>query len=161
MNKGIHLTSGRWLCFLGSDDTLCNSLEVIASYLIDERTIYYGNVLMTGSQKLYDGMFGEWKLSRRNICQQAIFYPRPLVESRLFDLRYRLRADWKFNLRSYSDSRFGFQFTPVTVANYNDFSGRRSVGIDPQFRMDHVAFYASACPRLATSGIDLGRLFVR
>lgn len=137
MNKGIRLARGRWLCFLGSDDTLCDSLRAVAPYLQDERTVYYGNVFMTRSKRAYDGAFGAWKLSRRNICQQAIFYPRALFELRQFDTRYRLLADWEFNIRAYSDPRFKFQFIPVMIANYNDVSGKSSVGVDPQFRMDH------------------------
>jgi glycosyltransferase involved in cell wall biosynthesis len=137
MNKGVQLARGRWVCFLGSDDTLCDSLRAVAPLLCDDQTLYYGNVFMTGSKRLYDGAFGPWKLSRRNICQQAIFYPRSLFEVHQFDLRYRLFADWEFNMRAYSDSRFKFRFIPVTITNYNDVSGKSSVGTDRQFWMDY------------------------
>jgi hypothetical protein len=146
MNKGVQLASGRWLCFLGSDDTLCNSLETVAALLSDEWTVYYGNVFMTGTKRVYDGAFGPWKLSRRNICQQAIFYPRAVFETRQFDLRYRLLADWEFNIRSYSDARFKFQFIPVMIAHYNDLSGKSSVGVDPQFRKDHARILRECFP---------------
>ena len=146
MNKGVHLATGRWLCFLGSDDTLCDSLETVVQFLENDRTVYYGNVFMTGLQRVYDGAFGAWKLSRRNICQQAIFYPRSLFDSYLFDLRYRLLADWELNLRSYSDPRFRFEFIPVTVANYNDVSGKSSVGVDAQFRIDHGSILRECLP---------------
>ena len=146
MNKGVRLARGRWLCFLGSDDTLCDSLHTVIPFLRDEQTIYYGNVFMTGAKKLYDGAFGAWKLSRRNICQQSIFYPRTVFEVRQFDLRYRLLADWDFNIRTYADPRFKFQFIPVTVANYNDVSGKSSVGIDPQFRKDHGRLLRECLP---------------
>jgi glycosyltransferase involved in cell wall biosynthesis len=146
MNKGVRLASGQWLCFLGSDDTLCESLEKVARYLYNERTIYYGDVYMTGSERIYDGAFGAWKLSRRNICKQAIFYPRSLFESHLFDLRYPLLADWEFNLRSYSDTHFRFQHIPVMVANYNDVNGKSSVGVDEQFRMDQGRIIRECLP---------------
>jgi glycosyltransferase involved in cell wall biosynthesis len=146
MNKGVRLARGQWLCFLGSDDTLCESSEKIARYLDDERTIYYGDVYMTGSKRIYDGAFGAWKLSRRNICQQAILYPHSLFESRMFDLRYPLLADWEFNLRSYSDSRFRFQHIPVIVANYNDVNGKSSVGVDEQFKLDQDRIIRECLP---------------
>ncbi|MGA7315641.1 MAG: glycosyltransferase family 2 protein [Silvibacterium sp.] len=146
MNKGVQLAKGRWLCFLGSDDTLCDSLQAVAQFLCDEQTVYYGNVFMTGSKRVYDGAFGPWKLSRRNICQQAIFYPRSLFEVRQFDLRYKLFADWEFNMRMYSDSRFRFQFIPVTIANYNDVSGKSSVGFDAQFWMDYGRILRECMP---------------
>jgi len=147
MNKGVQLATGRWLCFLGSDDTLCDTLATAANYLHDDRTIYYGNVFKTGKQQIYDGAFGAWKLSRRNICQQAIFYPRSLFEFHEFDLHYQLLADWELNLRCYSDPRFKFQFIPLTIANYNDTTGKSSVAcIDPQFRRDHGRILRECLP---------------
>lgn len=128
MNKAVDLARGQWVYFIGSDDTLRDSLKTVAQYLVDERTIYYGNVFNTGSQTVYDGPFGPWKLSRCNICQQAIFYPRPLFESQRFSLQYPVAADWEFNLRSYSNPHFRFQYLPVLVANYNDLGGVSAVG---------------------------------
>jgi glycosyltransferase involved in cell wall biosynthesis len=137
MNKAVRLAHGRWVCILGADDTLCSNLATVASYLKDERTIYYGDVFMTGSQRRYDGPFGAWKLSRHNICQQAIFYPRAAFESQQFDLKYRLLADWEFNMRCFANPSLKFQHIPVLVANYNDTTGTSSVGSDRQFQLDH------------------------
>jgi glycosyltransferase involved in cell wall biosynthesis len=137
MNKAVDLARGQWLYFIGSDDTLRDSLKGIAQYLVDERTIYYGNVFYTGSRTLYDGPFGPRKLSRCNICQQAIFYPRRLFESQRFKLQYPVAADWEFNLRSYSNPHFRFQYIPVLVANYNDLGGVSAVGpTDERFEHD-------------------------
>jgi glycosyltransferase involved in cell wall biosynthesis len=137
LNKAVRLARGRWVCILGSDDTLCSDVKMVADYLIDERTIYYGDVFMTGSKKRYDGRFGAWKLSRRNICQQAIFYPRSVFKSQQFNLKYRLLADWEFNLRCYCNPQFRFKYIPVLVANYNDVTGKSSAGSDMQFLIDH------------------------
>jgi glycosyltransferase involved in cell wall biosynthesis len=137
MNKAVGLARGQWLYFIGSDDTLCDSLDAVAQYLDDDRTVYYGNVFLTGSQKIYDGKFGPWKLSRRNICQQAIFYPCCLFESEQFSLRYPVAADWEFNMRIYSNHNFRFQHIPVLVANYDNFSGVSAVGpLDERFECD-------------------------
>jgi glycosyltransferase involved in cell wall biosynthesis len=118
MNKAVRLAHGRWVYFLGSDDTLRDNLASVADCLVDEQIIYYGNVFMTGSRKKYDGPFGAWKLSRQ------------------FSLRYPLLADWEFNLWCYSNPHFRFQYIPVTVANYNDIRGMSSVGVDGQFLID-------------------------
>jgi glycosyltransferase involved in cell wall biosynthesis len=146
INKGVRLARGRWLYILGSDDTLRDSLRAVAQFLCDEHTVYYGNVFRTRSKRLYEGAFGPWKLSRRNICQQAIFYPRSLFDERQFDLRYRLLADWEFNIRTYSDSRFQFQFIPVTIADYNDLTGVSSVATDVQFWMDYGRLLGECMP---------------
>lgn len=137
MNKAIHLARGQWIYILGSDDTLCCNLAMIANYLKDNQTIYYGDVFMTGSQKIYGGQFRAWELSRRNICQQAIFYPRAAFESQQFNLKYRLLADWEFNMRCFANPDLRFQYIPVLVANYNDSTGTSSVGCDKQFQLDH------------------------
>jgi glycosyltransferase involved in cell wall biosynthesis len=135
MNKAISLARGEWVYFIGSDDTLYDSLDAVAQYLDDRRTVYYGNVLLTGSQKIYDGAFGSWKLSRRNICQQAIFYPRGLFESERFSLLYPVLADWEFNLRIYSNHVFRFQHIPVLIAKYDNVSGVSALG-DNRFKGD-------------------------
>lgn len=159
MNKGVQLARGRWVCFLGSDDTLRDSLRAVEQFLCDDRTVYYGNVFKTGAERLYDGAFGPWKLSRRNICQQAIFYPRSLFEVRQFDLRYTLLADWEFNMRTYSDSRFRFQFIPVTIANYNDVSGKSSVGFDAQFWGDYGRILRECMPRVCYAWYQFKTVF--
>lgn len=146
MNKGIQLARGRWLLFLGADDTLCETFCEAPPLLRDEQTIYYGNVFMTGAKRLYDGPFGAWKLACRNICQQAIFYPRELFEVRQFNLRYRLLADWELNLRTYCDPQFNFHFIPVTITNYNDQSGRSSVETDGEFVRDHGRILRECLP---------------
>lgn len=136
MNKAARIARGRWIYFLGSDDTLCDSLEKVADCLKDEQTIYYGNAFMTGTQKIYDGAFGAWKLSHRNICHQAIFYPRSVLNLRQFNLRYTVLADWELNMRCYSNPRYRFQHIPLTIANYNNVSGNSSTLRDYQFEKD-------------------------
>jgi glycosyltransferase involved in cell wall biosynthesis len=136
MNKAVYLARGRWVYFLGCDDTLCDSLASVADCLKDEQTIYYGNAFMTGTQHVYDGEFGAWKLSRRNICHQAIFYPRSVLELWQFNLKYPVLADWELNIRCYSNPHYRFQHIPITVANYNNVSGNSSIRRDYQFEKD-------------------------
>ncbi len=137
LNKAIASARGRWVCILGSDDTVSSTFALAAEYLKDECTIYYGDVFMIGSKRRYDGPFSPWKLSRRNICQQAIFYPRSVFECYQFNLKYPILADWEFNLRCFHDAQYRFQYIPVVVANYNDITGRSSGTRDRQFLLDH------------------------
>jgi glycosyltransferase involved in cell wall biosynthesis len=146
MNKAIRLARGKWVYFLGSDDTLRNCLEIVAGHLKDERTIYFGTVHTSGIKPITQTPLLPWQLLRRNICQQAIFYPRALFEWRTFDLRYRILADWEFNMRCYSSPHFGFQYIPVVVANYNNLTGISSVSIDEQFRFDQADIIRECLP---------------
>jgi glycosyltransferase involved in cell wall biosynthesis len=138
MNKALRLARGKWVYFLGSDDTLRNSLEMVAEYLKDERIIYFGTVYAPGLKSITQNPLGPWQLLRRNICQQAIFYPRALFESHHFNLKYRILADWEFNMRCYSSLHFSFQYIPVVVANYNNATGISSVCTDEQFMLDQA-----------------------
>jgi glycosyltransferase involved in cell wall biosynthesis len=146
MNKAVNLARGRWVYFLGCDDTLCGSLASVAACLKDEQTIYYGNAFMTGTKQVYDGEFGAWKLSRRNICHQAIFYPRSLLESRQFNLSYSMLADWELNIRCYSNPKVRFQYIPITVANYNNITGNSSIRRDYQFEADRGTIIRECLP---------------
>lgn len=123
MNRGVGLATGDYLLFLGADDVLLVDLVEVARYLVDARTIYYGDAYWPARGRRYDGPFGASKLARRNICQQAIFYPRAVFERHSFDLRYRLQADWELNMRCFSDPAFRFEYVPVVVARYNDLDG--------------------------------------
>ncbi len=85
MNKGIEKAKGEWILFLGSDDKLYNDevLSDIAKVL--KRTnkgVVYGDAQIDGNvswakgDKIYGGKFSLYRLLRRNICHQAIFYKR-------------------------------------------------------------------------------------
>jgi len=146
MNKGVAAARGRWIYFLGADDTLCDCVETVAKHLADDRTIYYGDVYKTGSRTIYGGSFGPWRLLRKNICHQAIFYPRSVFNFHQFNLEYPLYADWELNLRCYADSRFRFQHVPITIANYNDASGASSVMVDAAFATDQGRIIRECLP---------------
>jgi glycosyltransferase involved in cell wall biosynthesis len=146
MNKAIRLARGKWVYFLGSDDTLRNCLEIVAEYLKDERIIYFGTVYAPGLKTITQTPVRPWQLLRRNICQQAIFYPRALFEWREFNTRYRILADWEFNMRCYSNPHFSFQYIPVVVANYNNLTGISSVCTDEQFMFDQADIIRECLP---------------
>lgn len=47
------------------------------------------------NQKInYDGPFSRYKLAIHNICHQAILYHRSVYDERLYDVDYRLFADY-------------------------------------------------------------------
>lgn len=146
MNKAVRAARGRWVYFLGSDDVLRDILPHASAYLKDPRSIYYGNVYRKGTKKIYDGKFGPWKLLRRNICQQAIFYPRSVFEHHQFSLQYHLLADWEFNLRCYADPRYSFSYIPLTVADYDDISGASSIVRDERFAEDQAKIIRDCLP---------------
>jgi len=146
MNKAVRVAKGRWVMFLGADDVLAADLREVAALLKDERTIYYGNVYMTRRQALYDGPFSAYKIMFKNICQQAIFYPRRVFENYSFDQRYKLWADHALNITLYGDKRFRFSYIDKKVCLYNDHTGASSHAEDAVFQTDRPALIKSRLP---------------
>lgn len=139
MNKGTRHATGERILFLGSDDILSADLRKIAPLLIHADTIYYGDAYWRGRQRLYDGPFSTAKLARKNICQQAIFYPCSVFAKYAFNLRYPFQADWELNIRCYSDPQFHFQYIPVQVSVYDDIQGSSSLKRDHTLEQDYIA----------------------
>jgi len=139
MNRAVRLARGDWLLFLGADDTLLAGFSAAAALCREPRTVYYGDVLLAGSARRYDGPFSAAKLARRNICHQAIFYPRAVFAQYQFDTRYRILADWALNMRCHHDARFRFQYVPEVIAEFNDRSGVSALQTDAEFQRDYLA----------------------
>lgn len=126
MNKAIKRAKGSWLYFLGSDDELFSKdslSEMLDAVYRKQAGVLYGNVLMVDMDSVnqdsfvYDGPFTLKKLLTKNICHQAIMYKRELVcEIGAFDLRYKIWADWDYNMRCWSRAKV--EYCEVTVAKF-------------------------------------------
>lgn len=109
INRAVAQSRGQWWIVLGGDDrlhapdTLQRASQALARTSAD---MVYGDVLMlaalgqVAAGARYTGALSLEQLLAQNICQQAIFYRRRLFdEIGGFDLRYKVWADWDFNLR--------------------------------------------------------------
>lgn len=125
MNKGVAKCKGDYLFFMGADDVLYNEnviQNLIVSGALANNEVVYGNVLIKGNndwasdKQIYDGKFDLNKLLQKNICQQAIFYPRRVFdEYGLFDLRFPVSSDWIFNLKIFAKERFCYVDQVIAV----------------------------------------------
>jgi glycosyltransferase involved in cell wall biosynthesis len=122
MNKGVSLAKGAYLYFLGADDTLYDDkvLEEIHSFIIENPCdIVYGNVLSEAFDDVYDGEFTVEKIINKNICHQAIFFRKSIFEKiGLYDLKYKVLADWNHNLKWFFKDGVHHRFVDVIIANY-------------------------------------------
>ncbi len=141
MNKGIEIATGRWLHFLGSDDSLLPGFSEMASKLKDEDTIYYGNTepFYHGDKKpgyeLLSGKFSKYRLAKYCVNHQAILYPAKVFQQYKYDLRYQVFADYALNIKLWGNKKFKKQFYPVSIARYN-MTGFSSTVVDEQFKKD-------------------------
>jgi glycosyltransferase involved in cell wall biosynthesis len=124
MNKGIDISVGEYLYFMGCDDRLAS--PDILNQVFNQRDnlrydFLYGNVVFTSNNSVYDGQFGKLKLISRNICHQAIFVRRELFQKLgKFDLRYKYLADWVFNMKCFNDSSIKKSHLKLLIALYNN-----------------------------------------
>jgi glycosyltransferase involved in cell wall biosynthesis len=131
MNKSIRYCKGKWVFFLGSDDRLMSGFSAMAAKLINESTIYYGDCVT--DLELYGGEFSRYRLAKRNICQQCVFYPIQIFNNYRFDTQYPVFADYLLNMQCWGDSRFRRKYLPYAIAYYN-LNGFSSFANDAKFR---------------------------
>jgi len=137
LNKGITLSRGEWLYFLGSDDAFIDPhlLEKVFSEKRDTKLLY-GDVLYGDTGALYGGTFTRLRLTKRNICQQGIFYHADLFQTLgPFDTKYPLLADWLFNMKVFSLKESRPEHVDIVVAEYS-LAGASSRTPDPVFARD-------------------------
>ena len=120
MNKGIDMTRGQWLYFLGSDDWISgdNVLQAVSDRLQDCKCdFFYGEVIMNGVK--YDGPFTLEKLLIKNISHQAIFHRKQIFQKiGKYNTRYKLHADWEFNIRYFLEFYEDVQYNDIVIANF-------------------------------------------
>jgi glycosyltransferase involved in cell wall biosynthesis len=128
INRGVESARGDWFLVLGSDDRIhcADTLGLVATHLAENvsTSIVYGDVRMMAANQCgvqpgerYAGPMSLSRLLVNNVCQQAVLYRRSLFDTLGgFDLRYRLYADWDFNLRA--AFRSPMQWIDVVIADY-------------------------------------------
>jgi len=138
MNKGIIRAKGDWLYFLGSDDYLVD--KTVLSKVFERNllgiSVLYGEVEAEHLGSLYRG---EWNWNNLCACRchQAIFYRREVFElCGLYNLKYKVCADYDLNLKWYFDSRICSKYIDVTIAHYSD-GGLSAVAPDDAFARDY------------------------
>lgn len=140
MNKALSRARGRYIYFLGAGDVLMPGVLATVARMIcadqshlspSQAALYYGDVFWPGVGR-YAGRFNIWRLTRNNICHQAIFYNRAIFE-RLgrFDPQYPICADWEMNLRCFGDVAIEKRYLDLVVATFE--GGGLSEGEDRRF----------------------------
>ncbi|WP_316735283.1 glycosyltransferase family 2 protein [Pedobacter aquatilis] len=133
MNKSVQFAKGRWILFLGADDTLLSGFSDMCLLLKDKNCIYYGDSKI--NQHVFGGEFNAYRLAKFNICHQSIFYPRTVFDRYHYNLKYKVRADHDLNIRCYADSNLRFQYYPMFISQFAD-GGFSSVFEDKAFFKD-------------------------
>jgi glycosyltransferase involved in cell wall biosynthesis len=142
MNKAVQKAKGEWFYFLGSDDYLLNKyvLSDVYSSIINEYgkcKVFYGNVISPAFGEKYDGEFDIDKILVKNICHQAIFYNKKVFERvGFYNLRYKILADYEFNLRCFFHRKLEFVYIDKMIA-YFSAGGLCNSNRDESFYLDY------------------------
>lgn len=135
MNKGIALSTGDWIYFLGCDDFLYPEFSDMCPRLKDPSTVYYGNVFHKG--KVLNGEFNSYMLAKYPILHQAVFYPRMAMERYKYNLKYKVAADHYITIQCWHDRDIKFQYEDLCVARYME-AGFSAVTRDEAFEKDRL-----------------------
>lgn len=122
MNKVCSLATGDWLIFLGCDDVLLGWLGNITEFMTDLDRVYYGDVIVRSSGKIYGGKFSKQRLAQMNFCHQAVFYPSTVYKKYFYSLDYKWYADYVYNLKLMGDE-VPFSYVGVVISIFNDKGG--------------------------------------
>lgn len=133
-NKGILISKGKYLLFLNAGDVLYND-DVIKNFLEGIRgdeDIVYGNIVIAESDGSlvpveYPDRIGYiYWYRRKYLCHQAVFFRKSLFEKKgLYDISYKLTADFDFLQRVWFDDRVIKKHIPLTIVCY-DLAGASS-----------------------------------
>lgn len=142
MNKGIKMAKGKWLYFMGSDDSFYSNdilQNVHASIECNkDLDVVYGNVFSERFNGVYNGIFYDEKLYYENICHQSIFFHNSVFRQvGNFNLNYKAHADWEHNMKWFLSSKIIKKYIDLIVANYSD-GGFSSQHGDSQFEKDKI-----------------------
>ncbi|MBA2620120.1 MAG: glycosyltransferase [Acidobacteria bacterium] len=142
-NKAIDLAGGEYLYFIGAGDCLRPKiLEQVKEFLPHHNpSLVYGYCYFV-RQEIYNGReFTAADFVRDNLCQQGIFYHRAVFDIiGKYDLRYKVFADWFFNLKCFIDDKINKQYIPLLIADYEEGGLSSNLKRDPVFLKEFPLF---------------------
>jgi glycosyltransferase involved in cell wall biosynthesis len=117
MNKGLEIAKGDWILFIGSDDCLYRK-DVLQRIFSHASTSKYELVLcniLWENQRIFRSRYNPLIKIKNTMHHQGVLYNRKLYDNISFDLRYKILADYDFNLKIYlaNPERSCFHFNDI------------------------------------------------
>src|SRR5690606_4496381 len=131
MNKGIKLSKGNWLFFLGSDDTIYSRFtfqKVFENKKVKNSHLVYGNIWLNRPQIPWGGKFNRYRFLFENLPHQGVFYNRYIFDKLgFYNPKYQILADKEFNIRIFADKEIKKRYIDLIISNFscNGISSRK------------------------------------
>lgn len=135
MNSGVKKSSGEFVLFLNSGDSLFETDTLSKVFSKDCRNvILYGDCVITNYLNHKENIvrypdkliFSD--LFLRGICHNATFIPRQILISHPFTESYKIASDWEFFIKMALTS-YPFQHIDILVTRYED-GGLSTMNLD-------------------------------
>ena len=120
MNKGVYVSKGALLYFMGADDIFASPtvLEQVALQFDHDSDFYFGDILLGKNKKKSSYSHMLWL--KNTLHHQALFYQRYLFDDHFYDTTYKILSDYHFNLKLFIKGKKGKKID-VIVANCGAF----------------------------------------
>lgn len=140
MNKGIKISMGDYIYFMGADDFLYNNdifKKLLSDKTILEYDFIYGNFCFKFSKKIRGGMRNQEDILLHNICHQAIIYKKTIFNKiGFYNLKYKICADYDLNIRCFYSNQIKIKYINEVIGTF-DSTGTSSNGCDKEFIKFH------------------------
>ena len=157
MNKGINKATGDWIVFMNAGDVFVDedTVQKVYSqeYALETGVIhglmYWGNTQHANLLRMIPFYSSKKKLRGMGMSHQAIFTRTALAKKYLFDLSFKVAADYDMMMRIYKD---GWNFcsvdTPIVVYDVTGYSARNAMlqlrEVSRICQMEHTFSYFTA-----------------
>ena len=136
-NFGISKAKGKWIMFFGGDDLILPSMNELLNQIEKQQSnvaAIVGNVVF-GDKQIFQPFRSKYGLIFKNWCQQGVLYNNKVFVSLLFDEKYPIQADHKFNIQIAARWKNQIKYIPNVISYFN-ISGISQTVNDLEFRKD-------------------------
>lgn len=124
MNKGIKKATGEWINFMNAGDLFYNEKVIenlFKSEIAESTGVLFGDTYTEkGLFKMLPFIYNSNRFCEMGICHQSLFVRTILAKKYLFDLHFKVAADYNMIHKIY-DAGFDFKYFNIPVSIYDMF----------------------------------------
>lgn len=132
MNKGIKMAHGEWVNFMNCGDAFYQTtiIESVVAYMkMNKCDVVYGDVMLNVNGCLILKKADVLRCIKKTLpfCHQSSFVKMAILRDNMFDLSYRIAADYALFYKLYSCNKYIFAYHEEAISIYEATSGISSM----------------------------------